>query len=388
MKFFLHADLDAFYASVEVLDHPEYAGKPVIIDGLPGDRRSVVSTASYEARKYGVHSAMPVVQAVKLCPDGIYLRPNMKRYQEKSDAVMSIFAEFSPVVRQLSIDEAFLDITGTEKIFGPPVEMAKKLKNRIREETGLTVSTGLASNKYLAKIASGIQKPDGLCFIAAGDETKFMLDLPVDKIWGAGKKTQEVFAKHGLKTCRDIYNLSRGALHSIFGNGSGDFLYHAVRGEEAESFETIRGSHSMSTERTFAYDLFDEFEMETHFLQMAEELFFRLLEEGNQSKTVFVKLRYGKDFTTVSARETRDQPVSTLNEFYDRLIGLFRNKYKKGQGIRLLGAGFGNIEDRTDYSQNDLFDAPVKKEQNLEKTILEINTRFPGAVKRGRLVDR
>jgi len=156
-KVFLHVDLDAFFASVEQLDHPEYRGKPVIVGGLPGDRRSVVSTASYEARKFGVHSAMPTFQAVKLCPQGIFLRGRMKRYHEKSEEVMAIFKNYSPDIQQISVDEAFIDLTGTERLFGDPLETAKKLKAEVFEKTGLTVSVGLASTKYCAKIASGLQ---------------------------------------------------------------------------------------------------------------------------------------------------------------------------------------------------------------------------------------
>jgi DNA polymerase-4 len=161
MPYFIHADLDAFYASVEQLDHSEYRGKPVIVGGLPDDKRSVVSTASYEARKFGVHSAMPIVQACRLCPKGIFLRGDMARYREKSSEVMAVFADFSPDVKQISVDEAFLDIAGTEGLFGPPAELARKLKAAVRDKTGLTVSVGLASNKYVAKIASGMSKPDG-----------------------------------------------------------------------------------------------------------------------------------------------------------------------------------------------------------------------------------
>ena len=199
MTCFIHADLDAFYASVEQLDHPEYRGKPVIVGGLPEDRRSVVSAASYEARKFGVHSAMPTAQAFKLCPEGIFLRGRMDRYQEKSEEIMTVFADFSPDLEQLSIDEAFLDITGTEKLFGPHRETAVKLKERVRNETGLTVSVGLASNKYIAKIASGMSKPDGLFVVTPGEEEKFMRSLSVEKIWGAGEKTQEVSQSTALK---------------------------------------------------------------------------------------------------------------------------------------------------------------------------------------------
>jgi DNA polymerase-4 len=385
MSYFIHADMDAFYASVEQLDHSEYRGKPVIVGGLPGDRRSVVSTASYEARKYGVHSAMPIVQAVKLCPGGIYLRGNMKRYREKSEEIMAVFADYSPAVQQLSVDEAFLDITGTEKLFGPPEELARKLKKTVLAKTGLTVSAGLASNKYVAKIASGMSKPDGLFVIPAGAEEEFMLTLPVNKIWGAGGKTQELFARHGFKSCADLHRLSKEILAAVFGKSFGDFLYRAVRGEGAEAFETERGTRSMSAERTFSFDLYDEFEIETQLFDIVSEVFFRLLQTKYQSRTIFIKIRYGEDFSTEGCRETFRRPLSTLNELYENALALFRRKYKNGRGIRLLGVGLGNLEEKSDARQKDLFDETSEKERELEKSIVEINARFPGAVlKRGR----
>ena len=387
MSYFIHADLDAFYASVEQLDHSEYRGKPVIVGGLPGDRRSVVSTASYEARAYGVHSAMPIVTAVKLCPDGIYLRGSMKRYQEKSAEVMAVFSGFTPHLQQLSVDEAFLDITGTGKLFGPPQALARKLKEVVFERTGLTVSTGLASNKYVAKIASGMSKPDGLFAVMPGEEEQFMLSLPVGKIWGAGTKTQELFAKHGLKTCADIHRLTPEILRSIFGKALGIFLYRAVRGEAAESFERDRGNRSMSAERTFPQDLFDEFKIETELFAIASEVFFRLLESNYQSRTLTIKIRYGEDFSTESCQETLQKPLSTLNELYDQLLALFRKKYREGKGIRLLGAGVSNLEPVNPIRQAELFDSVTEKERVLEKSILKINSKYPGAaLKRGRLL--
>ena len=381
---FIHADLDAFYASVEQIDHPEYRGKPVIVGGRPGERRGVVSAASYEAREFGVHSAMPIGQAYKLCPEGIYVRGRMGRYQEKSDEVMKIFGDFSPDVEQLSIDEAFIDITGTRRLFGPPAEAAKKLKERVRAETGLTVSAGIASNKYVAKIASGMSKPDGLFIIPHGEEEAFMRSLPVKKIWGAGDKTQEIFRKHGLKTCDDIYRLSAAALTSIFGKALGIFLYRAVRGEPAESFGRERGTHSMSTERTFEYDLFDEFAVETALLDMCETLMFRLLASGGQSATVSLKIRYD-DFSTEVIRETFKDPVLTLNDFYRHVLDLFRKKYQKGKGIRLIGAGFMNLQMENPAIQGDLFNAKTDKERRLEESILKINAKHPGAaLRRGR----
>jgi len=374
----MHADLDAFYASVEQLDYPEYRGKPVIVGGLPEDRRSVVSAASYEARKFGVHSAMPTAQAYKLCPNGVYVRGRMGRYREKSEEIMAIFNDFTPFMQQLSIDEAFLDITGTEGLFGPPAETAKKLKERVSKESGLTVSIGIASNKYVAKIASGMSKPDGLFEISDGEEEKFMRFLPVGKIWGAGDKSQEQFKKYGLKTCDDIYRLSGEALVSMFGNAFGKFLYRAVRGEPAENFERERGSHSISAERTFEYDLYDEFTIETALLEICENLMFRLLSDKARSATVSLKIRYS-DFSTGGIRETFRDPVLTLNSFYRHVLDLFHRKYQKGRGLRLIGAGLMNLETETNLHQGDLFDTVNEKERRLEEAILSINKKYPGA---------
>lgn len=378
MNCYIHADLDAFYASVEQLDHPEYRGMPVIVGGLPDDRRSVVSAASYEARKFGVHSAMPIAQAYKLCPNGIFLRGRMSRYQEKSDEIMTIFGDFSPDVEQLSIDEAFIDITGTEKLLGPHAATAKKLKERVRNETGLTVSTGLASNKYVAKIASGMSKPDGLFVIPPGGEEKFMRSLPVGKIWGAGEKTQELFLKYGLKTCDDIFRLSPETLVSMFGNAHGTFLFRAVRGEAAESFDREHGSHSMSAERTFGYDQYDEFVIESSLLSICETLIFRLISSRAQSATVSLKIRYS-DFTTESVQETLKDPVITLNDFYKRVLNLFHKKYQKGRAVRLIGAGLMKIDTGNPAHQGDLFGNANEKERRLEESILKINKKHPGA---------
>jgi DNA polymerase-4 len=392
MTCFIHADLDAFYASVEQLDHPEYRGKPVIVGGLPGDRRSVVSAASYEAREYGVHSAMPIVRAYELCPAGIYLRGNMRRYREKSAEVMAIFSEFSPEVKQISIDEAFLDITGTEGLFGTPADTAGKLKKAVRGRTGLTVSLGIASNKYVAKIASGMSKPDGTFIVAPGEEERFMSSLPAGRIWGAGKKAQEQFRKYGFKTGGDLRRLSLESLTSIFGKAFGLFLYRAVRGEAAQAFDDERG-HSMSAERTFPYDLYDEFAIETALFDICQTLMFRLLNCNWQSRTVSVKIRYD-DFSTQSIRESLPRPLTTVNELFEHLSALFRRKYQEGRGVRLIGAGLMNLETENAARQGELFDTGNtgnKKERDLEKYILEINKKFPGAaLKKGRswLADR
>ena len=386
MPCFMHADLDAFYASVEQLDHSEYRGKPVIVGGRPGDRRSVVATASYEARVFGVHSAMPVAEAVRLCPQGIFLRGRMDRYREKSREIMAVFDNFSPDVRQISIDEAFLDISGTGGLFGPPAILAKKLQDRVRAETGLTVSVGIAENKYIAKIASGLSKPNGLSVVENGGAEAFMRALPVGKIWGAGPRTQELFKKHGLTSGEDLYRLSGNVLAAIFGDALGLFLYRAVRGEAAAAFNEERGSRSMSAERTFAFDLYDTFAMETALFDICQDLMWRLLDCRWHSRTVSVKIRYA-NFSTESGRKTFENPVRSFNELYERLLGLFHQKYRSGRGVRLLGAGLMNLETRNAH-QGELFDEgppQAEKERRLEEAILAINKKFPqAALRRGR----
>ncbi|MCM1321470.1 MAG: DNA polymerase IV [Bacteroides sp.] len=374
--FFFHVDMDAFFASVEQLDHPEYRGKPVIVGGLPGQRRSVVSTASYEARKFGVHSAMPVARAVKLCPNGIFLPGRMKRYHEKSEEVMSILSDFSPDIQQISIDEAFLDMSGTQRLWGSYENAAGKLKSEILEKTGLTVSVGAAAVKYIAKIASGMKKPAGLYCVERGSEQAFMLGLPLSKIWGIGSKTLERLNQAGFRTSKDVYNASKELLATIFGQAAGNFLYNAVRGIETDTFNGEAKSKSVSAEHTFPFDLTDDYAIETQLMLLAEEVMFRLLRENWQSKTVCVKIRY-EDFTTVSIQETFERNISTADDFFLRARILFAKKYESGRGIRLLGLGAHNLEKNDSPEQAELFDFGDRKKQAVEKAILGIRKKNP-----------
>lgn len=375
-KWFAHIDLDAFFASVEQLDHPEYRGKPVIVGGKPEDRRGVVSTASYEARKFGVHSAMPTFQAYKLCPQGIFVHGNMKRYSEISYQIMTIFKDYSPEVMQMSIDEAFIDLTGTEKLFGPQEETCKKIKQRVKNETGLTVSIGLASSKYIAKIASGYKKPDGFFKVPLGKETDFMLNLPLEKVWGIGKKTLELLHKNGIFTTRSIYEKDIDLLEFLFGKNMANFLYNAVRGGYDDFFNKETKSHSISAERTFPYDLQDLYALETEILELAQGVFFRLLKENSYSKTAFIKIRYD-DFSTFSIQKTLDHNILTVDSFYEILTSLFEQKYEKNRGIRLLGVGFENIETEEKPYQQSLFDDSDKKKQKVEQAILKLQKKHP-----------
>ena len=376
MHWYLHVDLDAFFASVEQLDNPDLRGKPVIVGGLPQDRRSVVSTASYEARKFGVHSAMPTFQAYKLCPQGIFVRGRMQRYAELSYRIMNIFRDYSPDVDQMSIDEAFIDLTGTEKLFGPPTETAMEIKKRVKAETGLTVSMGLASTKYLAKIASGLFKPDGFCHIKHGDEENFMLKLPLNKVWGLGPKSLDLIRSKGLSSTRDIYERDYDSLEFLFGKNMADFLYNVVRGIEKTSFTRETKSHSISAETTFPYDLTDIYMIETELLELAHGVFFRLLKEESFSRTAFVKIRYD-DFSTCSIQETCERNIITLDSFFEIIKRLFEKRYQNGRGIRLLGVGFENIVKEEKPYQQDLFNNNDEKKQAVEKAILKLSKKHP-----------
>ena len=385
-KVFLHVDLDAFFASVEQHDHPEYKGKPVIVGGIPGDRRAVVSTASYEARKYGVHSALPLTKAVELCPNAIFLRGNHKRYAEVSHKIMGIFKEFSPSVIQMSIDEAFIDLTGTEKLFGPPLEIAKKIKAKVKEQTGLTVSVGIASTMYVAKIASGYKKPDGITFIKKGEEEKFILSLPIEKIWGIGKKTRERLKNVGIFSPADIHGKSISLLTTVFGNGMGTFLYDAVRGGKEITFGEEAKSHSISVERTFEFDVANEYAIETAFMELSAQLIWRMRTENVKAKTVNIRIRY-EDFKTITAQESSEIPVLNADDLLERCLRIFNRKYEKGKGIRLLGVGLSGIENSEKPTQAELFDFGNSKKAKLEKALFEMERKNPSLkVRKARLL--
>lgn len=384
---FLHVDLDAFYASVEQLDNPQLKGKPVIIGALPGTRRGVVSTCSYEARQYGVHSAMPVEAAYRLCPQGVFIPPRMKRYREKSREVMAVFYDFSPDVQQISIDEAFIDITGTERLFGPPETTARTLKAAVREHTGLTVSAGLAANRYVAKIASGMSKPDGFCHVPPGDEAQFIEQLPLEKIWGLGDKTRKKMHDAGLYTVSAVKNVSLELLEHILGTAGAMFVYNAVRGIDPGICTPVPLSRSISAEQTYEFSLYDRYIIDTALMELAGTVMFRMLNEGWHSRTVCVKLRYD-DFTTHTIQETVDIPVTTEQALFTRASRLFDKKYTGG-GIRLLGVGALNLEPESTPVQQELFDDGNKKLQTVERTVLQLKNKHPDlTITKARLLSR
>lgn len=337
---FFHVDLDAFFAAVEQLDHPEYRGQPVIIAGDP-DKRGVVSTCSYEARKFGIHSAMSSFRAHQLCPQGIFLPGRMHRYHEKSREVMAVLDGFSPDIRQISVDEAFLDMSGTERIFGTPREAALLLKQRVHDQTGLTISVGVAPNRYLAKIASGLSKPDGLTMIEPGEEASFMRARLLKDVWGVGEKSRERLANAGLRTVEDILACPEKLLAGILGDAGASFLYQAVRGIDPGIMSGETASRSISAERTFDRDIHDREVLESMLLELSIELMYRLLDEELYSKTVTVKICYA-DFTTVSIQSTGENAVRDSSDLFSRARTLMRKKLEPellfdSSDLRLIG---------------------------------------------------
>ena len=288
---FFHIDLDAFFASVEILDHPEYRGKPLII-GTPGPRH-VASTCSYEAREYGVRSAMPMTTALRLCPDAICVHGRMERYAEKSREVMSIISSFAPGFLQVSIDEAFLDLTGMERIYPLPGKAARMLKESIRDETGLTASIGVAPSRYLSKLASDFRKPDGLTIVPAGMEEEFIDAIPLRKLWGIGDAMLSALERRGLRSAAEIRRLGEDELRRMFGDSSGAFLYKASRGIDPGIYQGEARSRSISSEKTFYPDVYSADAIGSYLLEMSEEVMFRALDERKIPRTVGIKLRYG-----------------------------------------------------------------------------------------------
>lgn len=368
---FFHVDLDAFFASVEMLDHPEYIGKPLII-GKPGPR-SVASTCSYEARKYGVHSAMPMVTALKLCPQAICVWGNMKRYSEKSKEIMAILKDFAPGFQQASIDEAYLDMSGTERLYGSAGKAALTLKKRVKESSGLTISIGIAPSRFLAKLASDYRKPDGITLVKKGEEERFIDAVGLKKLWGVGKSTLAELEKRHIRDTTTLRSLPLDYLENTFGHASGAYLYKVVRGVDPGIYSGESKTHSISTENTFYPDLFGKEAIDTFLLEMSEEIMFRSLDEHFMARTVGVKIRYG-DFTTVSIQTTPAEGIYSSQDVYRISRELFWKKFN-GQGIRLLGVGLYQLYEGDAPEQGELFAQSSEKQRALEKTILRIREK-------------
>ncbi len=380
----MHIDMDAFFAAVEQLDNPELKGKAVIIGGVELSNRGVVSTASYEARKYGVHSAMPIVEAKRLCPNGIYLTGRHQRYNEISRKIFDIFHDYTPLVEGISIDEAFLDITGCHRLFGNSIEIGKKIKKDIQEKLGLTASVGLAYNKFLAKLASGMDKPDGFFIINKDTVDEILAPLSVGKIWGVGEKTEEILNKRGIYKIRDLKELSLNELEVTFGK-MGTQLYYLSRGIDNRMVEVGSDIKSISHEETFQEDINDRNQILSCLLRMSAKVSRRLRQHGFDGNTIFIKVRYG-DFTTYTRRLTIFSATNDTDEIYKTGIRMLEKENLLRKPIRLLGIGVSNIS-KESPKQLSLFNDKIK-EDKLSKTIDGLKDKFGNdIVKRARNLD-
>jgi DNA polymerase IV len=350
MRTILHADLDAFYASVEILDDPSLAGRPVIVGGRR-DERGVVSAASYEARRFGVHSAMPLRTAARLCPDGAFVAVRPERYRELSSRVMAIFASYTPLVEPISLDEAFLDVTSSAALFGSGVEIATDLKRRVRDEVGLVVSVGVATNKLCAKIASDLSKPDGLIVVPPGGEASFLAPLPIGRLWGVGPKAQAALRDYGVARIGDLATLSGAALRRRFGS-MGDQLRQRALGLDPAPVEPFHAPKSIGHEHTFDRDVTSRGELDAALLDLAESVGSRLRRADLAAGAVQLKLRY-EGFQTITRQAPLAHPTADGTLLYHAAAALLDGALRPDRAVRLLGV---TAIDLRDSQQLTLFD--------------------------------
>ena len=378
----IHVDMDCFFAAVEAKDNPDLAGKPVIVGALPGTR-GVVAACSYEARAYGIHSAMPVSRAFKLCPDGVYLKPNGRRYGEESEHIHAIFRRFTPLVEPISVDEAFLDVTGSHRMFGTSVEIGREIKRLIREETGLTASVGIAPTKFVAKIASDHDKPDGFVVVREDEVPEFLAPLDVRDLWGVGKQTEKRLAALGIRTIGDLREFPAAEIERRFG-AHGRHLHALSQGIDDRAVVPETDRKQVSNEHTFPEDEGDRAEVERTLLALADKVAGRLLKKGLRGRRVTLKLR-DETFRTLTRARTLEIPVSASEDIYLEALDLLRRETLDGLKVRLIGVGVSGFDEEAQLS---LFSEPDGKKTVIDSVMADIRDRFgDNAIDRASLAD-
>ncbi len=378
----LHVDLDAFFAAVEQRDRPELRGRPVIVGGGGGeDARGVVSAASYEARVFGVHSAMSLREAYRRCPDGVFLPVDGRRYQAASRDVMAILRRFTPQVEPISIDEAFLDVTGSAALFGDGPAIARQIKHDVRAEVGLTASVGVASTKLVAKIASDLRKPDGLVVVAPGDEATFLAPLPISRLWGVGEKTARVLADYSVRTIGDLAALPPDLIERRFGK-HGASLVERARGIDPDPVHEGDPAKSVGHEHTFDVDTSDPETIERTLLGMADGVAARLRSAGVRASTVTVKVR-DSSFRTITRQRTLPEPTDMTEPIFRAALELARPEVR-GIRVRLLGVTASNLGEREQLS---LFETAEPRRRLAIEAADALRHRYgEGTVTRARLL--
>ena len=335
----LHVDMDAFFASVEERDNPKLKGKIVVVGA---GVRGVVSSANYAARKFGIRAAMPVSQAKRLAPEAIFVSPNHERYSEVSAKIMEIFARFTPLIEPISLDEAFLDVTGSQKLLGTSREIGESIRKRVFQEEGLTCSVGIAPNKFIAKLASGRCKPNGILEIHKDRIIDFLHPLPVSEIWGVGPKTNELLLELGLKTVGDIANTPQNTLIRALGEAAGQSLYELSWGRDFREVEPLDIDKSISAAETFDMDIDDQEELLKEILRMCERSASRMREKNFSARTVGIKIRFA-DFKTINRTKTLPSPIKSTNQIYEVAKNLFLALKLDRARVRLVGVSLENL---------------------------------------------
>ena len=369
----LHVDMDAFYASVEERDRPELVGQPVIVGGS-ADGRGVVAAANYVVRKFGVHSAMPTAQALRLCPHAILIRPRMSHYAEISDQIRTIFDRYTPLVEPLSLDEAFLDVTGSEVHFGPAIDIARQIKAAILTELELIASIGVAPNKFLAKIASDLKKPNALVFVDPSHVQDFLDPLPVARLWGAGRMTQEQFQQLGIRTIAELRRLDATILHAKFGS-QGDKFWELAHGRDDRRVIPDQEAKSISHETTFATDVTELEVLRAWLLELTEHVCRRMRKRQLVGRTVQLKLRFS-NFQTIGRSVTLPQPTHATREVWDSAAQLLESCWPKQRPIRLIGIGMAGLQSPRPVQLSLFEDEDRQKNSRLDSVADDIRQKF------------
>ena len=375
MRFIIHIDMDAFFAAIEQRDNPLLLGKPVVVGADPkaGQGRGVVSTCSYEARKFGIHSAMPISIAYKRCPQAVFLPVDSKKYNRVSDEIYEIFHSFTPKVEMISVDEAFLDITGSYHLFGTPRKTAQLLKSRIKEKTKITASVGLAPIKMAAKIASDLNKPDGLVEVNQDKLLDFLWPLDIDKIWGLGKKSKAIFNNSGIKTIGDLAKKELREVEAVLGK-NGEYFWALARGIDEREVEVEEEAKSISNEYTFSRDSGDKEVIEAVLIKLCEKVSDRLRRENLKGKTVTLKIRL-EGFLTYTRAKTLPKPTNFMDVIYKTIKELKDEFDCQSKKVRLVGVkvskfSFGPV-------QATLFDQKEgEKKERVYRAIDKIKSKF------------
>ncbi|MBN1103530.1 MAG: DNA polymerase IV [Deltaproteobacteria bacterium] len=385
-KTIIHLDMDAFYPSVEVVDNPTLKGKPVIVGGTRG--RGVVCSASYEARKFGVHSAQPMAAALRLCPQGIFLPVRMARYVEVSRKIFSVFYRFTPLVEPLSIDEAFLDVSASTRLFGTPVEIAKNIKEAVRAETGLSVSAGVAPSKFVAKIASDMEKPDGLTVIRPEGVRGFLDPLPVSRMWGVGKKTQEELRRVNIRTFADLSRTPVETLERMFGR-HGLKMHQLSTGIDEREVEPEHEAKSIGHEETYLKDILELETARRELLSLAVEVARRLRREGVSGRGLTLKVKYA-DFALATRSTTLSGPTDDGPEIYVEACRLLGRTAVGRKPVRLLGISLSQLTPAASEGQLPLFDVrgSGRRRKELNRALDSLYKKFGrGSVRPGTLME-